>query len=223
MQKLKLFFSAALILFSCSALISQGFGVRAGINFQNINGKDAFNKSLKNDLVTGYHVGVFGEIGIAPTFYFQPGVFYGTKGSVSKDEILGQSLKQTLTLGYLEVPLNLVFKPGLGNGHIVLGFGPYIAYGVNGKVKLEGAGSKGEHDVVFQNTVEITDNEDDYYVKRIDSGANLFFGYQFMGGLFFQINTQLGLVDISPDYTGFSDDTKWNNTGFGLSAGYLFK
>lgn len=222
MKNLKLILSAMLMLMVSSAAISQGIGIRAGVNFQNINGKDEFNNSLKNDLVTGYHVGLVGEIGIAPTFYLQPGILFTTKGTVSKDEVVGQSLKNTLSLGYLEVPINLVFKPAIGNGHIILGFGPYIAYGVNGKVKTKAGGNSQDFDVTFTNTVESSDNQEDFYVKRIDSGANLFFGYEFAGNFSIQLNTQLGMVNISPKYAGFSDDTKWNHTGFGLSAGYRF-
>lgn len=222
MEKLKFCLTALLILLISSTATSQGFGIRAGVNFQNINGKDELNNSLNNDLVTGYHVGIVGEIGIVPTFYLQPGLLFTTKGTVSKDEIVGQSLKNTLSLGYIEVPINLVFKPAIGNGHIILGFGPYIAYAVSGKVKSETGGNSENFDVTFTNTVEPSDNQEDFYVRRTDSGANLFFGYEFAGKFSLQLNTQLGLVNISPNYAGFSDDTKWNHTGFGLSAGYRF-
>ena len=50
------------------------FGVRAGVNFQNINGKDANDDKLENDLITAFHAGVQVDIPIAPQFYFQPGL-----------------------------------------------------------------------------------------------------------------------------------------------------
>jgi hypothetical protein len=43
------------------------------------------------------------------------------------------------------------------------------------------------------------------------------------GGLFLQLNAQLGMVDIKPDNYLFPDDSSTlKNTGYGLSLGYRF-
>jgi len=40
-------------------------------------------------------------------------------------------------------------------------------------------------------------------------------------GIFFQFNTQLGMVNIKPEYKILTDDKSLiKNTGFGLSLGY---
>ena len=44
----------------------------------------------------------------------------------------------TLNLSYIEIPVNLLYKPVVGNGKLLLGFGPYIAYGIGGKYKTDG-------------------------------------------------------------------------------------
>jgi hypothetical protein len=124
-------------------------------------------------------------------------------------------------IGYLEVPVNLVFKPEIGGGKIILGFGPYYAYALNGKVKND----DGDIDIDFGKEVnedDFTNDEDGaFYLKRHDFGANLLVGYEFPMGIFLQLNAQLGLFDVSSDFPFVpTDETKYNNTGFGFSLGY---
>jgi hypothetical protein len=48
------------------------------------------------------------------------------------------------------------------------------------------------------------------------------FGYEFANRLSFQLNAQLGLTDIHPEYQSNPDLNKATKTGFGISAGYRF-
>jgi hypothetical protein len=60
-------------------------------------------------------------------------------------------------------------------------------------------------------------------MKHLDVGANMFAGYELAGGLFFQLDTQFGMVKINPEnQENSSDKTALRNTGFGLSIGYRF-
>ncbi len=222
MKKLRfILLAAAMLTVFAVQMNAQGLGLRAGVNFQNINGKNAFGDQLSNDLITGYHFGLIGEAQIAPAFLFQSGLLYSVKGAKSTDDLLpGVNATTTVKTGYLEVPLHLVFKPMLGNGHIILGLGPYVAFGLNGKATYDIAGKEGDFKVKFQKTVDANDNEENFYMRRLDAGGNLFFGYEFAGGLSVQLNTQLGMIKVNPDYDDNDDDTKWNNTGFGVSAMY---
>lgn len=95
-------------------------------------------------------------------------------------------------LSYIELPLNLVYKALLGNGKFMLGFGPYLGYAI----KIKGG---------------------DY--KAFDAGGNIFAGYELAGGIFFQLNTEIGMLDIN-DGNPLYKSVK--NTGFGLSVGYRF-
>jgi len=49
---------------------STSFGLRAGVNFQNINGKDENDDKLKNDMLIGFNIGVNAEIPVGVDFYF---------------------------------------------------------------------------------------------------------------------------------------------------------
>ena len=197
------------------------FGFRAGINFQNINGKDENGDKLSNKIVPRFHIGVNAELPIATDFYVQPGLLFSTKGAKSTEPIGGQPADQKLNLSYLEVPVNLLYKPVLGKGKLILGFGPYIAFGLAGSVKTEGSGQTATTDVKFKNTVKPSDPAGKAYFKPVDAGANLLFGYELSNKWSAQLNAQLGLTKINPSNEGASNDkSSWKNTGFGVSIGY---
>ena len=199
------------------------FGLRGGVNFQNINGRDENDDKLENDLLTGFHIGVNAEIPIGVDFYFQPGLLYSLKGAKSQETLFGQSFNTTLKISYLELPLNFLYKPVLGNGHLILGFGPYVAFGVGGEATYEVGGSSSTEKVKFQKTVKSSDPNDVFYLRPMDAGANMLAGYEFSNKISFQLNAQLGLTKINPEYEGVSNDqTSAKNTGFGLSLGYRF-
>lgn len=208
----------ALMAFAVGAS-AQGFGVNAGVNF--------FNQTIKFDgekfddakMRPGFHIGVDYEIGIAPDFYFAPGLQYSSKGSKTEFSEEGMDYSVKTVLNYLEVPLNLVYKPTLGNGNLIVNFGPYLGYGISGKYKTEldgaevlGIGVSTDEDVEFG-----SEEGDD--LKPFDMGANIGFGYMLGGGLSVKFNAQLGLINILPE--GDSDNLVKNN-GFGLSVGYRF-
>ena len=195
------------------------FGILGGVNFQNLNGKDAGGDKLTNDMILGYHAGLNVQIPIAPQFYFQPGLMFAIKGAKESSG----SVTGTVKISYIELPLNLVYKAELGSGYFMLGFGPYIGYGVSGKEKIEGGAVSVTRDVKFKNVVEIGDPITVAYYRAFDAGANIFAGYQMASGIFAQLDTQLGMLKINPEYKGASGDkTSVKNTGFGLSLGYRF-
>lgn len=221
-----------ILLLSASFMIAQenskiSFAVLGGANFNNLNGKAFNGDKLENDMLLGFHAGVNVLIPIVPEFYFQPGLLFATKGAKNSSDILGISTVVTTTLNYLELPLNMVYKAEVGSGSIMLGFGPYVAYGLGGKWKSESVSTIGtfsaDGDVVFQNTVESSDPIANAYYRPFDAGANIFFGYELAVGVFLQLDAQFGLLNINPEYKARSNDKSiTNNTGFGLSLGYRF-
>jgi hypothetical protein len=221
-MKTKLFSFIVILILSAPYAICQNtdnakvsFAILGGINLQNLNGKDFAGDKLKNDMIIGYHAGVNVQIPIVPEFFFQPGLLFTTKGAKNSE---GQTTS-TYNLSYIELPLNFVYKGLLGSGFVMVGFGPYISYGIMGKVKYDG----GSADIKFKKVVETTDPADVVYLKAFDAGANIFAGYEMSNGIFFQLNTQFGLLNINPeDKQVTNDKTAIKNTGFGLSLGYRF-
>jgi len=223
-MKSKLLVLACAMLFALTAnaqIPRVSFGLRAGVNVQNINGKNLTGNDLENDMKAGFHVGVNAEIHVASDFYLQPGVLFSTKGAKGEDDTK-QEVK--FSLSYVEVPINLLYKPTLGPGKLLLGFGPYVAYAVGGSAK------RGDKDGKLEYEKEVTLLEYStgtlvatYYAKRLDVGGNLLFGYEFAKKISVQLNAQLGLAKINPKITDFpSDKSDKKNTGFGVSIGYRF-
>jgi opacity protein-like surface antigen len=214
-MKTKTFFIAVCATLFSTAIFAQAkttFGIRAGVNFQNLNGKDRNDEKLDNKLKTGFNAGVNAEIPVGIDFYLQPGLLFSTKGA--KYEISGPTNGSTIdvktNLSYLELPINFIYKPELGQGRMILGFGPYAAYAIGGKNKVGDA----------KEDIEFGDQPDE--IKRFDAGANLLAGYEFSNKLSFQLNAGLGLVNINNRDEADSKSTM-KNTGFGVSLGYRFQ
>ncbi|MDA3879342.1 MAG: outer membrane beta-barrel protein [Prolixibacteraceae bacterium] len=195
------------------------FGILGGVNLQTFNGKDFSGDKLENDMVIGYHVGINVLIPVAPEFYFQPGLLFTTKGAKNTSSLI----TSTYSISSIELPLNLVYRGSLGNGFILLGFGPYVSYAIMGNAKHDGGSLSYEPDIEFKNTIESGDPLTTSYFKAFDAGGNVFVGYEMAGGIFVQLNTQIGMLNIKPEDNRLSDDKSVvKNTGFGLSVGYRF-
>jgi len=223
-MKDRLFTSLAILAFSASFAFAQesprgSFAIIGGLNLQNLTGKAYNGDRLNNDLYTGYHIGINAQMPIASKLYFQPGLLFSTKGAKTSGELSNS----TTTINYLEMPLNFVYKTPCGSGYFMVGVGPYLAYGIGGKVKTTSNALTIEHNIEFKNVVGTNDPLDVPFYKAFDAGANALVGYEAASGLFLQLNMQLGLTKINSEYSDFPDDkTAVKNTGFGLSAGYRF-
>lgn len=193
--------------------------ILGGANLQNINGKAYNGDKLNNDMLPSYHFGADLQIPVAPEFYFQPGLMYIRKG----DKNTSSSSTSTTSLSYIEIPLNMVYKAALGKGFFMIGLGPYLAYGISGSVKTVSGSLTLDQKITFKKAVGSEDNLLVPYYKPFDAGANLLVGYELEDGVFIQLDSQFGLLNINPEYKGFTDDqSSAKNTGFGLSLGYRF-
>lgn len=222
MKSKVLLLALATTAFALTSEAQVSFGLRAGVNLQNVNGKFPSGDDLKNDLKAGFHAGVNVEVLIAPQFYIQPGVLFSSKGAKGENASSNKEIK--LSLSYVEVPINLLFKPALGPGKLLLGFGPYVAYAIGGSAKT----GDNDTDIEFEKDVTATEYSagyvsGTYYYKRLDVGGNLLFGYELAKKISFQLNAQLGMSKINAELNDYSDDQgKAKNTGFGISVGYRF-
>ncbi|RYY54808.1 MAG: PorT family protein [Chitinophagaceae bacterium] len=211
-MKTKFFLTLAIAL--TVATVSQAqttFGIRGGVNMFNLNGDNADGSDLDNKLKVGFNAGFNAEIPVGTDFYLQPGVLFSQKGAKFGDD-------GKLNLSYVEVPVNFLYKPELGAGKMLLGFGPYFGVAVGGSYKVDGV--DGDVDIEFENDATLLTAP--YTLKRYDAGGNLLVGYEFANKLSFQLNAQLGMLNIAPKINGEETDYKVKNTGFGLSLGYRF-
>lgn len=195
------------------------FGILGGVNLQTFNGKDFSGNKLENEMIVGFHAGVNMLMPIAPEFYFQPGLLFTTKGAKNTTGLITSNY----SISSIEIPLNLVYRGSLGSGYILVGFGPYVSYSIMGNAKFEGGSLSYDSKIEFKNVVELGDPLTRTYFKPLDAGGNVFVGYEMAGGIFVQLNTQIGMLSIKPkDDRMPTDESIIKNTGFGLSLGYRF-
>lgn len=179
---------------------------------------------MSNDLKTGFHAGLKADLFVSEGFYLQPGLIYSTKGAETKNN----NSTRTQHLSYVELPVYALFKPQLGAGRLLLGAGPYAAYGISGKSKVKSGDTALEQDAKFKNEITAIEYATTllnvaYFIKPWDFGANMTLGYELNNGFSLQVNGQLGLSDINPVVKSVeADKSKWRNIGFGASLGYTF-
>ncbi len=215
----KLFISVLVMLvINFSATAQTRFGIKGGFNVANLSIGGSATSGTTTSPIIGFNVGGFTEITIAGGFYFQSGVFVSTKGAKAKQSvtILGQTIssESTITPTYVEIPFNLGCAIGFGENtkfHVLAG--PYVAFGVGGKVK--DANGKTENIKWGSEKATLTNNGGSD-LKSLDLGFNIGAGIEH-NNLLFGLQYGLGLSNISPQ-----DNTTIKNNVFGISVGYVF-
>lgn len=176
------------------------WGVRGGLNVSNIHvSVDKLGASL--DSKVGYRFGVSADIAIVKSFAISTGLYYSAKGAKADGDI--DEGKSTISPAYLELPIYASYRINFAEAsQLQINFGPYLAYGVNGKVKL------GDEKVdVFG---------DDGF-RRFDAGLGVGAGYTF-NHFYVGLDYQFGLANIA-DTGGIG---KITNRNFNISIGYNF-
>ena len=203
MKKITCFFiSMIAILCYCSAQTT--FGISAGISSALIDAKSN-GVTITSDARIGFIGGVIVSTGIAKDWSFRPELNFTQKGGTInfKDE----GIKDNTTLNYIELPLNVVYS---SKGKFFFGAGPSFAYAISGKYKITGMYAE-SGDLKFG-------SGDDADLKPFEFGINLLAGWQLNSGIFFMINYNAGISNISA-----TSDEKDHNSYLGLRIGYMFK
>jgi len=191
-MKTKLFFFALILLFSKPLAIGQSTdkGTTSFAVLGGINFQNLNGKFINGDKLT-YDMLLGFHLEVNAQIPVAP-EFYFQPGLLFTTKGAKYTSGSSAKLSYVELPLNFVYKTLVGNGNFMLGFGPYLGYAI----KTTGG---------------------DF--KPFDAGGNIFAGYVLSGGLFFQLDTQFGMLDINDGNPLYKSV---RNTGFGLSLGYRF-
>lgn len=230
----KLLFAFMLTGISCVSFAQVQFGLRAGVNFSNATAKDANGNKMPTNLLTGFHLGVTADLPVGDEFAVQPALLFNTMGYQYKETNSGVAVTVNQHPYYLELPVYFLYKPELGNGHLLLGVGPYVGYGISGKWKVKGTDGNTTvsrtGNLEFKNNISSTDssylNFNDLktipYGKAFDLGGALLAGYEFSNRFSVQLNGQLGLLNIATMVDDRKTGEVLKNMQFGLSVGYKF-
>lgn len=208
MKKLRLTLMVAMLVIVAGVSAQVSYSVKGGVNLSNLN------VSPKDDgiaMKVGFHAGLGLDYEFMPNMAIQSGLLFTVKGAKAKE---GDGKMDFM---YLQVPIHYAYKIDVSPGtRAVLHAGPYIAYGVAGKMKLVDGYS---FNTFGKSTVE--GHEIKGY-KPFDAGLGLGVGMEF-GQLLFDVGWDMGLLDISPSSNeGQSSDYKVRSMNAYLSVGYRF-
>lgn len=208
-------------------------GARAGLNLSNIYVKDENGRVRSgSQALPGFNAGLTFDIPIADEFYLQPGALITTKGAKIKGDTYQYLYNDTYYNGdytnynayYLEVPVNFLYKPQAGPGRILLGAGPYFAYGLGGNWKddFNGKVTTGKLEFINDWNQRTGGSNTFTYGKRFDMGVNVLGGYEFPSRFSVQVNGSIGAANIEPNDNGRKPTAIFRNRGVGISVGYKF-
>ena len=124
----KLFIASAVaILGSIPSFGQVVIGVQGSLQFSNFNAS-ANGINISGNNVVGFQAGLMLDAPLSGNLSLRPQLLFSTKGS----ELSSGGATSKTTLNYLEVPIQLCYGLEAGNGKVVLGAGPYLAYGLGG-------------------------------------------------------------------------------------------
>jgi len=200
MKKLKLSLVIAFLgMISIVSAQTASLSIKAGLNMSNYYGDDLTDRNMK----PGFHAGLGADLELTPNMFVQTGLFFSTKGAKFSDTGEGDWIDANITANYLQIPVHFAYKIDVTPGtKVVLHAGPYLAYGVSGKMKL--------------GSLEVNTFDKDLGFKPFDAGLGLGVGAEF-GVILVDLGWDMGLINISRINNA---DLKTQNAY--LSVGYKF-
>ncbi len=120
---------AFLIVFS--VMVTSAFsqiGIRAGVNVATVDAQKLPN-FVDVGVKVGYQVGIDYDFKILSFLYFNPAVMYSTKGATFKYSLGVATAENTLSVNYIEIPVDFALRFRLGEDFKMGVFaGPYFSY-----------------------------------------------------------------------------------------------
>jgi hypothetical protein len=241
------------------------FGIKGGINtsttlvsLSEYHPESYAKYNIEYKYNAGFNVGMIVEFPMTKTLSIQPELVFSVKGM--RDEIF-TLLNSPPTSGintwelhaiskvslyYIELPLYFKFSFDFNNSNkLIAGIGPYLAYGISGKMNSEFVISSsdkhwiGEKDVFNENDIKFNEStwltsmnvaswiREPYWkktVKRFDGGFSSFIGYEIHKNWIITANYDLGLINFlnsAEAWDGKVDGSMYNRT-FSITLGYKF-
>lgn len=198
------------------------FGIKAGVNVADWEGEtmqsvqdlvEMTNGSVSQQMRTGFHVGGFVAIPVAPGFEIEPGLLYSQKGTVLTGKIpmeqldfLNANVTITNKAEYIDLPV--LAKVYIGEGFHIFA-GPQVSYLVSNKVKTE-AGALGFNALNQEFDIKSS-------LREVDMAVTGGLGYRFASGFNISAGYDYGLnsIDKNGSFDTFNRVVK-------ASVGYTF-
>ena len=209
---------ASLLLLSTASYAQLGIAPEAGIGASNMRfiPDNAYTTSAENSQLS-WRVGAIIDAPFTSHTYFQTGLYYSRKGqnrnySFHVSDSTNDHEDRTLTLNYIDMPLNIVFKTSeQGKGRLCIGAGAMLSYLVSGNVTGTSTGKY--NDTAYSHTVSGTASD---VLRKFDIGASFFGAYEFPTGLYVKAYYISGVKDL-----GVTTEVIKNRM-WGIGVGYMF-
>lgn len=165
-------------------------------------------------------VGIFPELDYG-TIVLQPGLAFIQKGGSSNTDrsaSVGSNFSDnSLTINYLELPVNVLYKILVKPGKILVGGGPYLAYATSAHTTITTFDQNGNMVSNKQKTtVPLGSGPND--LKHFDYGINLLATFRIKNGIEAGLGAGFGLGNLSN-----TSAVKTHNQTLSLSLAYFFQ
>lgn len=188
-------------------------GIKTGLQYSHLKSYNEFN--IQSDWAMGFNAGVFGDVKTLPFLHLQAQVLYWSlayrNSNITAEDPQTRSLIGDIGLqriSYVQVPINLLFRIGLKKANLKIGGGPYFAFKVDDKIKIEGGDT-------FRGTIV------PFGTKSIKSSVN---GWGLYSGV--EFNRWMVALNFQQTFKGIYENLAsnlpdWKMGNIGLSVGYF--
>lgn len=216
---LKLTLLLAFSFFAFTSFAQINFGLKGGLNLADLTYISNDPNTGKAKALGSFQLGAVIDYPLTWWISLQPGLMVTGKGANVKQKELTGTFTHKIHPWYLEVPVNLLFKPSIDyNTQLYFGGGPYLAFGIGGKSSYDGTSSLSsyisDHKLKFGNG----QNAD---MRRIDLGMNILAGVEFRQVLMIGVQYGFSLRNNAPKKNDETPDVL-KNKGLSISLTLLF-
>lgn len=208
------------LLFVQLATAQVRFGLKAGFSGASMKLTDPVDVPDRNEfMLPAFHAGVLVDIPLAKWFAVQPALLYSVAGYRTRPqaETGNWYYIAKFRYNYLELPVNFLFKKTLGQGKVVAGFGPALAYGIGGKATYFDQGTKEKTERIKFDGKAAPEDATELHANQVDVAANFLLGYEFTPGFLLTAGYSFGFINATT-----RDHSEELNRSFRISFGYLF-
>ena len=217
----------------CSTLLSYGqlsVGISTGTNISSMSVSLRDLSTFRINPTFGYNTNVIVDYKINQGLSLSTGLSISGKGFNQHIKYfympqLDTTADMTCKFTYLDVPVYLKFNTTINQVSVFYGIGPYVSYGLHGKITTEITGRNSETLVDKVKWDKSRNYHSDLLntfgysnLKRPDFGLVTLVGFKYRN-LFISASYQYGLKNLMWEYY---QDEKMSHSSLSLSVGYFF-